>query len=63
MYRVDSIIIKRQSDYVLDSDAAIKIAQKLAKQAGVTIEMINIYDDKGEIVYRYIYDESTTVRG
>jgi hypothetical protein len=52
MFRVDYIYEKHESNYQLDAVAATRLAKGLLREPGVTVLLLNIYNDEGKLIYR-----------
>jgi len=53
MYRVDAVYRKQEQTYLMDSQAALDLAAKLANTGGITLYLLNIYDEKEKLVYHF----------
>ena len=53
MYRVDAIYRKEDQTYLANSQAALDLAAKLANSRGITLYLLNIYDDEDKLVYHF----------
>lgn len=60
MYRIDATYRQHEQTYVIDSRAALDRANELFNKIGAEIELLNIYDDHGKLVYHYNDREKPT---